>query len=246
MGETVDAVVAVIDIEAFSGRPDPVQRSLRRAMYDALRTAAADTHLEWSRLRAEDRGDGVLMVACGQDMPLALVGAFVHALDAVLAELAQMYSEAHRMRFRMALHQGAVTRDDDGWSGEAINIAFRLIDSVLLRDTLAAADRAHLALIVSDPFHRSVVAPGHRSVDPSCFVPITVTAKHDVRYPAWIQVLDYSAPPGLSGRLGHSAPAQATAESSHAPSIGLALNGNGDVHVAGDVVGRDKHVYGGS
>ena len=34
----------VLDIEGFSIRPDPVQKTLRRAMYEVARSAVADAY----------------------------------------------------------------------------------------------------------------------------------------------------------------------------------------------------------
>src|SRR5947209_13160143 len=142
--------VVVIDIEGFSQRPDPAQGSLRRAMYQVLTTAMDDAHLAWEHFQLQDRGDGVIMIVDAHISPVVLAGEFVRALDSGLAEKAAMYSADHQMRFRIALHQGLANPDDEGWSGDAINTACRLVDAPPLRDTLAAARRAQVALIVSD------------------------------------------------------------------------------------------------
>lgn len=198
--------VVVIDIEGFSQRPDPVQGSLRHAMYQVLTTAVDDAHLAWEDFQPQDRGDGVIMVVGAHISPMVLVGEFVRALDSGLAEKAAMYSEDHQMRFRIALHQGLANPDDEGWSGDAINTACRLVDAQPLRDTLAAAHRAQVALIVSDSFYQSVIRPGHRSIDRSTFAPVTLTSKNLVDFVAWIQVPGCSAPLKLP-HAQHTGPA---------------------------------------
>lgn len=197
--------VVVIDIEGFSERPDPVQASLRRAMYQVLTTAVDDAHLVWKDFQPQDRGDGVIMIVGAHVSPVALAGEFVRALDAGLAEKATMYSADHQMRFRIALHQGLTNPDDEGWSGDAINTACRLVDAQLLRDTLIAARRAQVALIVSDSFYQSVIRPDHRSINRSTFAPVTLTSKNLVDFVAWIQVPGYPAPPKLP-RTRHTGP----------------------------------------
>ena len=62
MGTPTSRFVVVVDIEDFSERSDPVQRSLRRAMYEVLKTAVDDAHLVWADFHPQDRGDGVIML----------------------------------------------------------------------------------------------------------------------------------------------------------------------------------------
>ena len=52
----------VLDIEGFSIRPDPVQKTLRRAMYEVARSAVADARLSWDGFLRADRGDGIIML----------------------------------------------------------------------------------------------------------------------------------------------------------------------------------------
>jgi class 3 adenylate cyclase len=172
MGAPTSHFVLVVDIEGFSRRSDPVQRSLRRAMYEVLKTAVDDAHLSWADFQPQDRGDGVIMLVRGDVSPVSLAGELVRALESGLAEKAATYKEGHQIRLRVAIHQGLASPDDEGWSGDAVNTACRLVDAQPLRDTLAAAGQAHLALIVSDGYFQSVIRPGHRSIDPSTFVPI--------------------------------------------------------------------------
>jgi class 3 adenylate cyclase len=136
MGAPMNHFVVVVDIEGFSQRSDPVQRSLRRAMYEVLKTAVDDAHLVWEDFHPQDRGDGVIMIVGGHVSPVTLTGELVRALEAGLAERAVTYKADHQMRFRVALHQGLANPDDEGWSGDAINTACRLVDAQPLRDTL--------------------------------------------------------------------------------------------------------------
>ncbi|MEE1789217.1 hypothetical protein PUR28_00115, partial [Streptomyces sp. BE308] len=46
-------------------------------------------------------------------------------------EYARVFSEEHALRCRLALHQGLVTEDPQGWSGDAVNTACRLVDRQL-------------------------------------------------------------------------------------------------------------------
>lgn len=205
----------VLDIEGFSIRPDPVQKTLRRAMYEVARAAVADARLSWDGFLRADRGDGIIMLFPSGVSPVTLAGDLIRTLNARLADMAAILDARHRMRFRVAMHHGLATKDAEGWSGNAVNTACRLVDAQPLRDTLKAAAEAHLALIVSDVFHQAVIRPGHRSTDGATFAPVRVDVKELIAYRAWIRVPGYPAPPRLpsaeftlAGALG-SRPAQA-------------------------------------
>ncbi|MGH3832074.1 MAG: hypothetical protein ACRDRS_16785 [Pseudonocardiaceae bacterium] len=241
MGAPTSYFVVVVDIEGFSQRSDPVQRSLRRAMYEVLKTAVDDVHLAWADFHPQDRGDGMIMLVAGHVSPVSLAGELVRALESGQAEKAAMYTADHQMRLRIALHQGLANPDDEGWSGDAINTACRLVDAQPLRDTLAEAQRAHVALIVSDSFYQAVIRPGHRSIDPATFTSVTVTTKNLLGFQAWIQVPGYPTPPKLPRALPTRAmsPSKPPDEPGHSGASSLIINGN----VKGDAVAHDKHVY---
>jgi class 3 adenylate cyclase len=191
--------ILVLDIEGFSIRTDPVQRTLRRAMYEVARAAVTDAYLSWEGFLRQDRGDGIIMLFPSGVSPVTLAGDLIRTLNARLAEMATVPDAQHRMRFRVALHHGLANKDAEGWSGNAVNTACRLVDAQPLRDALKAAPDAHLALIVSDVFHQAVIRPGHRSTDGATFAPVRVDVKELIAYRSWIRVPGYPAPPRLSG-----------------------------------------------
>lgn len=236
MGMPVNRTVMVVDIESFSSRSDPVQRSLRAAMGEVVREAVLEANLPWTSFTRYDRGDGLLILIDPAVSPVSLAGDLVRTLASGLTEKAGMYSAEHRMRFRVALHQGVASEDADGWSGEAVNLAARLVDIQPLRDTLAAAERAGLALVVSDAFHATVVRPGHRSLDPSTFLPVPVELKNMGRGTAWIAVPGYPAPPGLRSQ----GPVDTGPPDRPAPDAG------GDGRAAGPVFSGTFHSGGGT
>ncbi|MFG1901463.1 hypothetical protein ACQP0I_25305 [Micromonospora carbonacea] len=249
--------IVVVDIEGFGRRTNPMQASLRTAMYGVVQRAFADAHLRWEEVFAQDRGDGILMLVPAPVSTVVLAGDLVRALDAGLREKARIFTETHAMRFRVALHQGLCERDGNGWVGEAINTASRLVDAQPLRDALAAASRAVLAFVVSDEIHRGVIRHDYRFIDSSTFAPVVLDMKELRRERVWIQVPGYPYPPGLpddapeetrpehGGRRAASAAAEETRPAPLSPAAGQSggfVINNSDVRVAGDQVGRDKYV----
>jgi hypothetical protein len=206
-GHTQQYSILVVDIESFSDHADPSQPELRRALYDVVRTAVEDVNLPWNEDLVRDEGDGLIMLVPADISPVRLPGDLIRALVEGLAEKATIYNEEHRLRLRVALHQGLVQRDGRGLSGQALIEACRLIDADLLRSVLAGARRSQLALIVSDRFFGSVIAPGHRSLDRASYLPVSVDLKKFPGYPAWVHVPGYAAPPGIPPRA-HRTPSQ--------------------------------------
>jgi class 3 adenylate cyclase len=238
----------VIDIENFSGRSNPVQTSLRAAMYEVMDAAAQDAHLPWDRVVTEDRGDGMLLVIPPDLSQISLAGDLVDALRDVLAEKARMYSAEHTLRMRVALHQGMVTRDVRGWSGDAVNFTFRLCDAEPLRVALRDTAGALLAFIVSDEFYQAVVRHGYRSIDTGSFAAIRFDAKNLPGIPAWVRVPGVPAPlmsdgptrpPGPRSPGGSPPPAIDPSVPAPGSGGGMTIMVNGTVN--GGIAGRDQN-----
>ncbi|MFD9603148.1 hypothetical protein [Streptomyces sp. NPDC059970] len=196
-GEATHCWVVVLDIENFSSRSDPIQRSLRSGMYEVLREALVRAGLSADGIVTEDRGDGVLMIVPAAVSPIDLAGPFVRALDDELKQKAVVYSPAHAMRFRVAMHQGLASRDGEGWSGDAVNTACRLVDAGPLREVLAASASSRMVFVVSDEIYRAVVRHGHRSIDPAAYLPMPFRTKHGELIESWVTVPGSPAPAGL-------------------------------------------------
>ncbi|WP_229074279.1 hypothetical protein [Actinoplanes sp. DH11] len=197
MSEPTFHFIVVVDIEGFGARTIPFQESLTDAMYDVVRTALTDVHIDPAAVVQLDRGDGIIMlVPTTAANSVTLAGRFVSAVDDALREKARFHSADHRMRLRMALHQGNCHRKDDRWVGAAINTAARLVDAAPLRAALTAAPDAAMSFIVSDEIYQGVVRHGYRGMEPQEFAPVDLEVK-ELRERAWVQVPGRSYPPGI-------------------------------------------------
>lgn len=185
------AIVAV-DIEQSTSRPDPVKAELRRALYDlfdqALRSAGIHRR---HRDRFTDRGDGILALIHPVDQAAKpiLLNRAIPALSQLLTDhnagLPRAGRPRHQLRVRVVVHAGEVHYDDNGCFGEALDIAFRLLDAPGVKKMLRAAT-GPLALVISGDIYRTIVRHGYDGIDPHAFQPLIRVHVAGHRYPGWI------------------------------------------------------------
>lgn len=149
------AIIA-LDIEQSTIRPDSVKAELRRTIYDmfdqALRSAGICRR---HRDRFIDRGDGLLALIHPVDQaPKALLlNRTIPALSKLLADYNATVSYADRpyrqLRIRAVVHAGEVHYDTNGCFGEALDIAFRLLDAPSVKKTLRTATGPLTPMVLS-------------------------------------------------------------------------------------------------
>jgi hypothetical protein len=143
-----------IDIEASTGRTDPVKGRLRQAMYGLLERALREggVHEEY-RKPYMDRGDGVLVLV---DPTLA-----TKLVDTVIPELAGLLAwhnatePASRFRLRTVVHAGRIHHDRQGCFGEALDLACRLLDASRTKEMLRLTT-SPLVLVTSDDTYQTL------------------------------------------------------------------------------------------
>ncbi len=89
------------------------------------------------------------------------------------------------VRLRVVVHAGEVEKDGRGFYGEALDIAFRLLDSPLVKETLKQSP-APLVLVVSDEFYTGTVK--HIGAMAGVFNPIQVQVTDREKRLAWVHV----------------------------------------------------------
>lgn len=185
------AIVAV-DIEQSTSRPNLVKAELRRTLYDLFDQAlhSAGIHRR-HRDRFTDRGDGLLalMHPVDQAAKPILLNRAIPALNQLLADYNASLPRAGRpqqqLRVRVVVHAGEVHYDGNGCFGEALDIAFRLLDAPGVKKALrAAADP--LALVVSGEIYQTIVRHGYEGIDPQAFRSLIRVNVAGHRYPGWV------------------------------------------------------------
>src|SRR5690606_32672364 len=159
--------ILAVDIEGSTARTDPVKAELRLVLYRLLEEAFARTGIaERHRDPYVDRGDGVLVLIRPLDeVPKTLL---LHPLVPILSSLLSEYNAGRllsqgcdrRIRIRVVVHAGEVHNDGHGNFGEALDVAFRLLDSPEAKGALRRT-AAPLVLVVSDDIYHSIVRHGY-------------------------------------------------------------------------------------
>ena len=175
-----------LDIEQSTSRTDTVKAEFRRKIYELFDTALRSAGIQRRhRDGFVDRGDGVLALIHPVDQaPKAvLLGRVVPVLSQLLAD----YNVSHpqQLRIRVVMHAGEVSYDANGCFGEALDVAFRLLDAAKVKKALKAAV-SPLLLVVSDEIYRTVVRHGYGGIDRQAFRRLVRVQIAGNRYPGWI------------------------------------------------------------
>jgi hypothetical protein len=187
------AIVA-LDIECSTSRPDPVKAELRNKTYELFETALYLAGIrKRHRDRFIDRGDGLLALIRPVDQApkTLLLNRAIPALSNLLADYNASIPYPSRvqrqLRVRVVTHAGDVRYDANGCFGEALDVAFRLLDAAPVKRALReTADP--LILVISGDIYSSVVRHGYDGIDQHAFHPLVRVQIAGKRYPGWIHI----------------------------------------------------------
>ena len=186
--------IVALDIEQSTSRPDPAKAELRSALYDLFSQALLMTGIGGRhRDRFTDRGDGLLALIHPVDQaPKALLlSRTIPALGELLADYNAAISPRDRpgrqLRVRVVMHAGEVHYDSNGCFGEALDIAFRLLDAPHVKKALRATAEP-LTLVISGEIYHTVVRHGHDHIDRHGFRSLVRVHIAGNRYAGWIYI----------------------------------------------------------
>jgi hypothetical protein len=194
MGLPHHRVIVAVDIERSTNRPDPVKAELRAKIYELFDAALCSAGIRRRyRDRFIDRGDGVLALIHPVDqVPKALVlTQVVPAFNRLLADYNASLPRAERtqrqLRVRVVVHAGEVHYDANGCFGEALDVAFRLLDAGQVKRMLVEASGS-LILVVSGSIHGAVVRHGYDGIDRNSFHKLVRVKIADNPHMGWIHI----------------------------------------------------------
>jgi hypothetical protein len=172
--------ILALDIESSTSeeRTNPIKAELRHKVYRFLREALTYAQIEEEICdRFEDRGDGVLALIHPVDHApkTYLLSRFMPELCRLLVEYNRDLPAAERgrrgLRLRVVVHAGEIHLDDNGYFGEALDLACRLLDAPVFKKTLHQSASAPAALVVSDEIYWNIVKHGYEGLRKETFQP---------------------------------------------------------------------------
>jgi hypothetical protein len=172
--DPVSRLIFAVDIEGSTERTNLAKGKLRQFLYELLEqgleaAGIAARHLE----PFTDRGDSVLILIKPHDeVPKTLVlGRLIPILADMLAEHnASVGRPELRMRLRAVVHAGEIHEDTNGFYGDDLDAAFRLLEAPALKQALKKAENAPLILVVSEEIFHGIVQQGY--LDESSYQPL--------------------------------------------------------------------------
>ena len=193
------AIVA-LDIESSTTRPNPVKGELRNKAYELFEVALCGAGIgQRYRDRFIDRGDGILALIHPVDQaPKALLlNEAIPLLSRLLAEynagIPRHSLPQRQLRVRVVVHAGEVHYDANGCFGEALDVAFRLLDAARVKRALRESGDP-LVLVISGEIHSSVVRHGYAGLDDQSFQPLVRVNVAGRRYPGWVRAPEHVPP----------------------------------------------------
>jgi CRP-like cAMP-binding protein len=144
----------------------------------------------WNSCFAEDRGDGLLVVAPPQIPTARIIEGIHRELPARLAVHNSTYAEPCQFRLRLAVNVGPVTTDPIGMSGKAIIRTARLVEAPPLKKAMAETGHG-LGVIVSEFVYETAVDQADRSIDADKYQKVDVSIK-EFQSKAWMRLYDLS------------------------------------------------------
>jgi class 3 adenylate cyclase len=198
--------IVAIDIERSTSpeRTNPIREELRDEAYrllgTAMRTAGiSDGHCD----PLADRGDGVLaLIHPADEVPKTLLlNPLVPVLVTMLADRNASLGTAERyrreLRLRVVIHAGEIHYDGKGYFGEALDVAFRLLDAPRLKDRLRQVVTP-VVVVVSEDIYWSIVQHEYDGIPGSAFEPLVRVTVAGRRRRGWVHVPAPRLTPGKS------------------------------------------------
>jgi len=169
-----------------------VKAELRNKIYEIFDTALRSAGIQKRhRDRYIDRGDGFLaLIRPVEQAPKALLlNHAIPALNRLLTDYNDSLPRSSRpqrqLRVRVVTHAGDVHYDTNGCFGEALDVAFRLLDAMPVKKALIeTADP--LVLVISGEIYSSVVRHGYDGIDQHAFHRLVRVQIAGRCYPGWI------------------------------------------------------------
>jgi class 3 adenylate cyclase len=205
--------IFAVDIESSTTRTNPIKAELRTMLYELFEAALCSAGIcERHRDQFFDRGDGALALIhpVEQASKVPLLNRAIPTLSQLLtdynASLPRLGRPTRQLRIRAVVHAGEVHYDVNGCFGEALDVAFRLLDAPPVKKALRMTANP-LILVVSEDIYRSVVRQRYDGIDQDTFRPLVRVQIAGDRYRGWIHSPEEAVQEGMAGIVEYQRPA---------------------------------------
>jgi class 3 adenylate cyclase len=181
-------LLVAVDAAGYGTGTDQEHLAVQSGLPDVLDAAAARAHLRRDLWLTQQAGDGELAVLPRDEPEPIVVDQYVRYLDEALTAHNANPASRRKLRLRMAIHFGTAMPADNGYAGQGVVAVSRLVESAAVKDALAAAPQACLAVILSRQVFDDVVRQGHVLVQPTDFAKVSVRVK-EFQDEAWVKVV---------------------------------------------------------
>jgi len=184
-----NCTVLLTDVVGFGARhrADRHRLIIRREGWLMMQAALGPL---WNACLAEDRGDGLLIVAPPQVPTARIIEGIHRELPARLAVHNNTYAEPCHIRLRLAVNVGPVTTDPIGMSGDAIIRTARLVEAPPLKEAMAETGHG-LGIIVSEFVYETAVEHANELIDADRYQKVSVSIK-EFQSSAWMRLYNLS------------------------------------------------------
>jgi hypothetical protein len=233
-------LLVAVDAAGYGAGTDRDHFAVQAGLTRVLDIAATRAGLRRDLWLTQPAGDGELAILPRDEPEPVVVDQYVRCLDEALAAHNANPAAGPPIRLRMAVHFGTAMRADNGYAGQGIVAVSRLVDSPPVKQALAGAPGACLAVILSHQIYDDVVRQGHVSASETDFTKVGVQVK-EYRDEAWVRVVGAPYQPAAGGQpAGNRPPADDAAPSGP----GVYQDFHGDVNVHAPVTFGISNVWG--
>lgn len=180
-----------IDVVGYGKRPDEQKHAVQEALREIVDAATENAGLRSGKWDTQPSGDGQKSAIPADEPERKVVDEFVRHLVALLRRHNAPFSRENRLRLRVAIHHGPYVLGANGWDGRVPVELTRLVDSEPLRNALRRKCRADVAVALSDPVYKDIVASDSTTLNARHFSHIKVEGKkNEPPQQAWLWVPD--------------------------------------------------------
>ena len=232
-------LLVAVDAAGYGTGTDQEHIAVQSGLPAVLDAAAARANLRRDRWLTQQAGDGELAVLPRDEPEPVVVDQYVRYLDEALIAHNANPASKRKLRLRMAIHFGTAMPADNGYAGQGVVAVSRLVDSAAVKDALAAAPQACLAVILSRQVFDDVVRQGHVTVQPTDYAKVSVRVK-EFQDEAWVKVI--GVPPHAAESSGKPAADKPPASHAEPEDNRVHQEFYGDVHAPGATFGISRGV----